>query len=301
MLSLALAAVLVGAGGAAPQPRDSDGDGIPDRVEDRDRDGEVTAGETDPKRRDSDRDGVPDGVEDRDRDGRVDPGESDPRVPGLFPGSGPHIPEPLAFDMVRGLGARAGEVEVNTLLLPRWSGGEMALDWAPEIEWAPRDDLAIEFEMPMDGGHLHALKAAIQGTLPGRTRRFIAGWQVIAELVPGESMLRTTALYLAGVRLSRRWSALGMAGAQMNWTRRPTAVDLALLVNPSVFADLGERVTAGVEHNLAIGLGGRVAATVLPQFHFQISRRLRLQCGLGAQMHDRRLAVLGGLRLVLER
>jgi hypothetical protein len=298
VLSLALA-VLTASAPALP-PRDTDRDGIPDRIEDRNRDGRINPGETDPRRRDSDRDGVPDGVEDRDHDGRVDPGESDPRVPGLFPGTGPHIPEPLAFDMVRGLGARAGEVEVNTLLLPRWTRGALALDWAPEIEWAPRDNLALEIELPMHGGQLHALKTAIQGTLARRSRRSIAGWQVLAELIPGDSTLKTTALHLAGRRLSRRWSLLVMSGVRMDWTLRPAGLALALLLNPSVFADLSERVTLGFEHNLAVGLGGPATATALPQFHFQLARRLRLQCGLGAQLHARSLAALGGLRLVLE-
>ncbi len=298
MQLLVLAVLVASASGSLPGDRDADG--IPDHIEDRDRDGRISAGETDPRRRDSDRDGVPDGVEDRDHDGRVDPGESDPRVPGLFPGTGPHIPEPLAFDMVRGLGARAGEVEVNTLLLPRWSRGQMTMDWAPELEWAPRDNLALEIELPMHGGHLHALKAAAQGTMARRSRRTIAGWQVIGELVPAESRIETTALYLVGRRLDRRWSVLAMSGLRMGWTSRPAGVDLALLVNPSVFADVRERLTLGVEHNLAVGLGGRVDATALPQFHFQLSRRVRLQSGVGAQLHGRRLAALGGLRLVLE-
>jgi len=284
---------------ASPGP-DSDGDGIPDHIEDRNRDGRTTAGETNPRKRDSDRDGVPDGVEDRDQDGRVDPGETDPRVPGLFPGSGPHIPEPLAFDMVRGLGARAGEVEMNTLLLPRWSRGKLALEWAPELEWAPRDDLALEIELPMEGGHLHGLKAAIQGTLPRRSRRFIAGWQVIGMLLPGQSVLETTALYMFGLRVSRRWSVLGMGGLRLDWTRRPLGVQSALLVNPSIFVDLRERLTLGVEHNLAVDSRGQVSALALPQFHFQMGRRWRLQCGVGVGSQGRRLAAVGGLRLVFE-
>ncbi len=300
MLSLALVVVVGGASVSDSRPSDRDSDGIPDHIEDPNRDGRISAGETDSRRRDSDRDGVADGVEDRDHDGFVDPEESDPRVPGLFPGSGPHIPEPLAFDMVRGLGARAGEVEVNTLLLPRWSGGELTMDWAPELEWAPRDDLALEIELPMHGGQLHALKTAIQGTLARRSGRFIAGWQVIGEFLPGESMIKTTALYLVGLRLNRRWSMLGMSGLRTGWTWRPAGVELALLVNPSLFVDVGERLTVGVEHNVAVGLRGHVDVTALPQFHFQMSRRLRLQSGVGAQLQGGRLAVLGGLRLVLE-
>jgi hypothetical protein len=76
----------------------------------------------------------------------------------------------------------------------------------------------------MHGGQLHALKAAIQGTLARRSRRFIAGWQVLGELLPGDSTLADDR---AGIwparRLSRRWSVLGMSGVRMDWTRRPAA------------------------------------------------------------------------------
>ena len=299
-MSFGLMAVLVALVVGPAPVSDVDADGLPDYIEDRDRDGRISAEETDPRRPDSDRDGVPDGVEDRDRDGRVDRGESDPRVPGLFPGSSPHIPEPLAFDMVRGLGARAGEVEMNTLLLPRWSRGGLELEWAPEIEWAPRDNLALEIELPMRDGHLHALKAAVQGTLPRRRQRAIAGWQVIGELLPGDSTLATTALYLVGLRLNRRWSVLAIGGLRMNWTRRPLAAHTSLLLNPSVFVDVRERVTLGVEHNLSVDMRGEVSAVALPQFHIQMGRQWRVQCGLGVGAHGRSAAALGGLRLVFE-
>jgi hypothetical protein len=88
---------------------DADHDGVPDHVEQR-------TG-THPHEADSDEDVVPDGVEDANHDGIVDADESDPRVPGLFPGSNPHIPEALMFDLVRGLGAKKDEVETNVLVV----------------------------------------------------------------------------------------------------------------------------------------------------------------------------------------
>ena len=288
-------------------PRDTDRDGIPDRVEDANQNGRVDPGETDPQRLDSDRDGVPDGVEDADRDGRVDPGESNPRVPGLFPGSGPHIPEPMLFDMVRGLGARAGEVEVNTLVTVPWGGRrrDLELDWAPEIEWAPIHGLALELELPMQNGHLHALKAAAQRTFqrPRARPAFIDGVQALVEARPG--VVDTTALYLLGYRLDRRWSALGMAGARLEWIRGG-APGVAVLANPSVFVDLRERVTLGVEHNLALPFHDpherrvRPYAAVIPQLHIQVARQWRLQLGGGLRLDHGRLRGLGGLRLIFE-
>ncbi|TVQ94833.1 MAG: hypothetical protein EA397_00685 [Deltaproteobacteria bacterium] len=102
---------------------DSDGDGIPDHIE-------LETG-TSPLDADTDGDGIDDGVEDANPDGVVDPGESDPRRPGLSPGARPHIPEPLFFDLVRGLGASKGELEVNVLMgLSRPREGRTMLEWA---------------------------------------------------------------------------------------------------------------------------------------------------------------------------
>ncbi|HOQ90191.1 MAG TPA: hypothetical protein PLX03_08640, partial [Candidatus Hydrogenedentes bacterium] len=42
---------------------DTDGDGVPDGLEDRNRNGITDAGETDPLRKDSDGDGIPDGAD----------------------------------------------------------------------------------------------------------------------------------------------------------------------------------------------------------------------------------------------
>src|SRR5690606_14286490 len=203
-----------------PEPHsDSDGDQVTDCVERR-------TG-TDPRSSDSDADGVADGREDKNRDGHVDPGETDPRVPGLFPGAAPHIPEPLAFDLVRGLGARAGELEINTLAISPWSR-RGPVEWAPEIEWAPRDDLALELELSIHNTQLHALKLALQFTFPHAHRRdFIAGWQLIGTYAPGERLLETTSLFIAGYRFDRRWSALAMAGLRADWSRQPFALGAA--------------------------------------------------------------------------
>jgi hypothetical protein len=45
-----------------------------------------------------------------------------------------HIPEPMIFDLVRGLGARRGEFEVNVLTqVPLNDTRSRAVEWAPEI------------------------------------------------------------------------------------------------------------------------------------------------------------------------
>ena len=78
------------------------------------------------------------------------------------------IPEPMVFDLVRGLGARRGELEVNTLvLLPMNDWDDRHVDWAPEIEYALLDGVALEFELPFEDGrflHLTTEEAATAGS-----------------------------------------------------------------------------------------------------------------------------------------
>jgi hypothetical protein len=270
-------------------PLDSDADGLSDRLERR-------TG-TDPYDADSDADGVPDGVEDRNRDGVVDPSESDPRRAGLFPGRPPHIPEPLMFDLVRGLGSRRGELEVNTLALVYADDGQVK--WAPEVEWAFADGYAFEIELPMDDRHLEAVKAALQGTLPNLSSTLVHGWQVFAEVGLDDGETDVVLLYLFGQRLGRRLSYLLMTGERL--TVGDSGVDAdAFLLNASLFWDAREWQTQGLETNLELGDSGAWRLRLLPQIHLQISERLRVQLGAGAELDDGRAAPLLGVRLVLE-
>lgn len=272
-----------------PADHDTDEDGVPDRVE---RESGTSIHDAD-----TDNDGVPDGVEDANRDGIVDQGETDPRIPGLFPGTNPHIPEPVMFDLVRGLGARKGEVEVNTLMVSRFHrNGSPELTWAPEVEWAFADGLAVELELPMHGRELEAVKGAFQVTLPSLPT-FIHGIQLIGEYALTPRDVQTTLLYLAGARFGS-FSTLWMAGA-----RATTPIDsrdsFDVLVNPSFFIDLHEAVTVGLEFNAAAVAVKDVHLIAVPQVHWQISQRVRVQAGLGAAFEER-TAPAAFTRLILE-
>lgn len=269
---------------------DADGDGICDEVE-------IRSG-TEPLFEDSDGDGIPDGVEDANQDGIVDEGESDPRVPGLFPGSYPHIPEPMVFDLVRALGAERGELEVNTLAIMKWHRARPAFLWAPEIEWAFAKGVAIEFELPMENRELESVKLAFQATLPAAARNFTHGVQVIGEyyLTPKEA--ETTLLYLAGARASR-WSFFSMFGV-----RGLTPLDenrlFEAVVNPSAYYDVTEWYTMGIETNIAIDWTGHTKVAIIPQLHFQVTRHFRVQLGGGAAFVDGRVDPLIATRVIVE-
>lgn len=274
---------------ADPGPaQDSDADGIPDEVERR--------SDTDPYDADTDDDSVPDGEEDADHDGHRDPGESDPRVAGLFPGRAPHIPEPMLFDLVRGLGAHRGEVETNVLMsvFPKREGWGETL-WAPEVEWALLDDFALELELPMVDRELVAVKMAAQYTLPSSSERFAHGLQGIVEGELHQPGAHTSLLYLSGLRL-KRWSLFAMTGWRGAFTEGTTHHEA--LFNPSVFVDVHETVTLGLENNIA--LGEVLDYRLLPQVHWQISQHVRLQTGPGLHWDGDRIHGMGTARIILE-
>ncbi|MEA5457634.1 Ig-like domain-containing protein [Arcicella sp. LKC2W] len=63
-----------------PTKADTDGDGLPDGIEDTNKNGRIDAGDTNPLAIDTDGDGLLDGAEDANHNGIVDAGETDPRV-----------------------------------------------------------------------------------------------------------------------------------------------------------------------------------------------------------------------------
>lgn len=272
--------------------RDTDQDQIPDELE--------RATGTNPLRKDTDGDGVPDGSEDHNRDGRVDRsrGESDPRRAGLFPGSYPHIPEPMVFDLVRGLGAERGELEVNTLALVRTSDGRV--NWAPEVEWAFARGHAVELELPLVDRHLDGIKLALQGTLPsGHWQTFAHGWQTFAEVALDDGVTEVAGLYLLGHRPATAWSYLMMLGGKTTASEQGLS-EATALVNLSLFFDAVEWLTFGMESNTAVDEHGDWSLKLLPQAHVQLSRRVRVQFAAGADVAPVDTSGVVGARLILE-
>jgi|688.fasta_scaffold151460_4 hypothetical protein len=76
----------------------------------------------------------------------------------------PRIPEPMVFDLVRPLGAKRGEAEVNTLAVIPLNRNMGRVEWAPEVEFAIADGLAFEFELPFEEWSLKSYKTAGQIT-----------------------------------------------------------------------------------------------------------------------------------------
>jgi hypothetical protein len=195
----------------------------------------------------------------------------------------PRIPEPMVFDLIRPLGAQRGEFEVNSLFRYSPRDRPARLLWAPEIEYAFLDGYGIEFELPLENGHIDSWKGAIQGTLPGPWKKtFIHGWQALGEVSHQSKQSRVNLLYLAGLRWRQNWSAFSMTGVERE---RETSAAHAFLGNYSLFFHRRDTVTYGLESNIkGRGNSGR-GLLLMPQMQFRKSR-LNLQVGAGWRWHN---------------
>jgi hypothetical protein len=191
------------------------------------------------------------------------------------------MPEPMVFDLVRPLGAKRGELEVNTLFQQSTQRGA-PLEWAPEIEWAFRDGLAIEAELPMVNGEVKTYKGALQGTLtPSRSGRFQHGWHVIGQQVLADRSLSADLLYLAGYRPWPRVTVFSMSGARRSVIDGDVTVQT--VQNTSLFYQPSSRVILGLETNLVLGAADRRAQLIMPQVQLEVAGRYLVEFGLGAE------------------
>ncbi|MCP9439756.1 MAG: hypothetical protein NNA20_13030 [Nitrospira sp.] len=233
---------------------------------------------------------------------------------------GPRIPEPMVFDLVRPLGALKGEVEINSLgMIPlsrtigkvggatdplglvRRSPDRRGVEWAPEIEYALMDGLAVEFELPMETLSVEAYKVAAQATFGTLWRhRFIHGAQVIAQYNTDPRFWTTTWLYLAGLRIDKVWSVFGMVGPRFDHGETFNGFRNELLSNVTVFADVTDRFVAGVETNFAQVLGGRPTLLVMPQVHYEVDLHWMGQAGVGVRLGNDVTMPVIGFRLIRE-
>lgn len=224
----------------------------------------------------------------------------------------PRIPEPMVFDLVRSLGARRGELEVNTLALfplrrlrgPA-SGDPAAFErragtaWAPEIEYALFDDFAVEFELPCEDSQVEAYKAAAQYTFgTSLNNAYVHGCQMIFEQVLDPGVSELTLLYLAGIQFDERWSALAMAGFRTFMGRNEPDENAAGLFNLSIFYHLCQEVTVGIETNRATFVDGAGSLLVMPQLHWEVTDHVMMQLGCGAEFVDEESLPIAGLRAI---
>lgn len=190
----------------------------------------------------------------------------------------PHIPEPMVFDMMRPLGAKQGELEANVLATTPWSGKDGNTEWAPEVEYAFADGLAIEFEFPAENSRLAEFKLGLQatfGTLNGG--RSVHGAQYLGIYDRHKHRYSNSFVYTLGHRFNERWSSMSMLGIS----------DLSLssndrnnpILNHALFYQATQSTTLGVEVNYLAGSEGHLL--LMPQLHQKLSHSMNLQVGVG--------------------
>lgn len=196
-----------------------------------------------------------------------------------------HIPEPLIFDLVRPLGSKKGQWEVNALLNQEHYSDMADSHISPEVEYVFFDDIAGELEFPAIGGDVAALKGVIQWTIGhmGAHQQMVHGLQLIyqhsLETNPYEE---TTPLYIFGHRLSRNTSYLLMLGDQY----RQEHDDIAhrLVFNATIFEVYSHlrEIEFGLEQNI-LGFGRNFEYwRITPQMDVVLSDHLKIQAGFGA-------------------
>jgi len=218
----------------------------------------------------------------------------------------------MVFDLMRPLGAHHGELEVNAVgLFPISSGGEggavpdalglpgQGLEWAPEMEYALLDGFALELELPFETSRLAAYKGGAQWTFGkafGNT--YIHGAQLIVQYDRQPANWLPTLTYVAGLRLSRTWSVLGMFGLRGITNSRHPGDALEGIVNFSVFADVAPNITLGLETNLAESAEGKTNFLLMPQLQWEVTDHFMLQGGIGARITDKNTLAEASVRVI---
>ncbi len=210
---------------------------------------------------------------------------------------GPDIPEPMVFDMIRPLTAKAGEIEVNALAQRDLTGPRGELEWAPEVELAVVDGLAVELELPLINNRVVQYKMGLQkrlGTFRGG--RSVHGVQYLGLHDREEGGWTSTLLWLLGNRFGERWSTMTMLGVGDVTLREGN--ETGTIINHSTFYDVNPDTVLGLEVNRQNGQGAYWL--LMPQVHRAIGK-LGVQGGVGAERaRGERFRPRLGLRIIRE-
>ena len=215
------------------------------------------------------------------------------------------VPEPLMFDLVRGLGARQGELEINTLGdFPLNNTSARGVEWAPEVEYALFNNFAVEVEFPFEDGDLEAYKMAVQWTMGvSANNKFIHGIQVIAETLRTDDLTEFSFLYVPAYRFSTVWSAIGLFGVMLETGADAAEKKSTVLLNASLFANINEQMVIGLELNntdptLQKIDDNEMSLLILPQAHYEFDSGWAFQVGFGPNITNDDTDLSGVLRVI---
>jgi hypothetical protein len=235
------------------------------------------------------------------------------------------IPEPLHFDLVRNLGAKKGELEVNVLATAAKGN---PYGFAPEIEYAFLDNHAIELELPFEGTHWESIKMGYQYTLPVCCiRSYIHGLQFLVEKgVHGFDFFQATGMYVSGYKLDENIGFMFINGLQINrgkgqrtgilgevlfwdekpfypfWEKQPIRDTFSYIHNANIFYDFSETWIFGFEINTHWDFKKQKDILFLPNIKYNITKHSSIHFGVGALKEevDKRYRATGVIRAILE-
>lgn len=205
------------------------------------------------------------------------------------------FPEPMVFDLMRGLDAKKGEVEVNSLF---FSENTDVINSSPEVEFAAADGLAFELELPIQNRQVEAYKFGTQYTI-FTSPNFQIGIQGIYEKfgqVDREDYYLTS---IVDYKISSRFSFVGIIGGR-SAVYTGIVDHNVFIMNLSLFYQIKDQFYVGVENDKNFYFVDQpVKVSTIPQVSFRINKVMRMQAGVGFDWHNNK-NIQGFTRMILE-
>lgn len=206
-----------------------------------------------------------------------------------------HVPEPLFFDLVRGLDSRKGDAEVNFL-----SSFNNKFNFAPEVEIAIKDGTAIEFELPTEDLRLSSYKLAFQQKIFSN-KKAIGGFQAIYELNKNLNESEYFILPILGAKLNEHISVLSISGLAARFNKNHQ-IKPFIIANNNIFYEANNKTVFGLEINKNISFESekKFEIRILPQIHRKIGQNYGCQLGAGVELISGKVYPVLALRLIKE-
>lgn len=195
-----------------------------------------------------------------------------------------YIPEPMMFDLVRPLGSKKGQWEINTLITQEESPALSHSHVSPEIEYVFAENWAAEVEIPMIGGEPDSLKGVLQWTAghSGKSRQIVHGFQLITQrFIDEDTHNELTPIYIYGHRFNHDYTMLAMIGDQYHYGEVSNGHFLVL--NATIFHVYSrvKDIEFGLEQNV-LGFGHNFQYwRITPQIDVVLEDHWKIQTGFG--------------------
>jgi hypothetical protein len=179
------------------------------------------------------------------------------------------------------------------------------IEWAPEIEVAIFNGVALELELPFEDGKLDAYKSALQWTFgQSESGHFIHGIQFIGEKTRHKDVWEGSVLYVPAYRFDETWSTVALLGMRREFGTDSKHETTTLLLNATVFAKFTGRTTLGLELNYSDPNHSDEEDTerkllVMPQVHYAFTDHWSLQAGVGGEFTEKLAYATAAVRMIL--